>query len=276
MHRFRVLGSEVVVRCEVPGLDPFVEMAIPRAAEELPAQPPIRIELVQGERLHELRHDGRLVYQHHDPACIAIEIESLVTHLAIGALGGWTRLHAGCARVDGRRALFTGDKASGKTTLLLALLAAGHEVHGDENVLLRDGSTLPVPRRFHLREGSLALLPGLAPLTERLRPLRHPEIGPFRFFDPTDLGRPWRVEAAPAAAVFVVESAFGSASRVDPCAKVDLIRHLLFQTINLSRDPGTELRQLSTLSGSTAAFRLRLGDLDGAVRAVADALGSLP
>ena len=67
---------------------------------------------------------------------------------------------------------------------MLTLLAAGHEVHGDENVLLRGGVTLPVPRKFHLREGTLDLVPELATVRESVSSREHPVIGPFRFCGP--------------------------------------------------------------------------------------------
>ncbi len=277
--RYRVLGCPIHIRCAAPRVAPLLAEAAPRAREAgLPAGRAIEIEVRPGgsPNLVEVRHEGRLLYQHFDPVRIAVEIESLVTHLVTEAWAEWTRLHAGCATVAGRRALFSGDKAAGKTTLMLGLLAAGHEVHGDENVLLRGGVTLPLPRKFHLREGTLNLIPEFASVRESLSPREHPVIGPFRFCDPTDLGRPWNVGFAPAAAVFILEPGFGGASVVSPCPKVDLVRHLLFQTVNLSDAPGREIREISLLADAAAAFRLKVGDLAGAVREIETALAALP
>lgn len=277
--RYRVLGCPIQIRCAAPHVAPLLAEAAPRAAEAgLPAGRLIEIEVRPGTEpnLVEVRHDGRLIYQHFDPVRIAVEVETLVTHLVTAAWANWTRLHAGCATIAGRRALFSGDKAAGKTTLMLGLLAAGHEVHGDENVLLRGGVTLPLPRKFHLREGSLDLVPEFASLRKTACPREHPVIGPFRFCGPTDLGRPWSVNLAPADAVFMLEPDFGGASVVSPCPKVDLVRHLLFQTVNLSTTPGREIREISQLADSAAAFRLRVGDLTGAVRAIEAVLDALP
>lgn len=273
--KFRVLGCPVSVRCTAPGVGALLAEAAPRAVEfGLPAGREIEIEIGPGVQrpIVEVRHEGQLIYQHYDPVQIAVEVETLVTHLATGAWAEWVRVHAGCATIGGRRALFTGDKAAGKTTLMLALLAAGHAVHGDENVLLRGGVTLPVPRKFHLREGSLSLVPELEPVRTSLCRREHPEIGPFRFFDPSDLGQTWNVGFAPAAAVFILESGFGGPSIVTPCAKVDAVRHLLFQTMNLSGEPSRELREISLLAGKVNAFRLKVGELAEAIRVIEAAL----
>ena len=277
--RYQVLGCPIHIRCSVPHVAPILAEAAPRAEEEgLPDGRTIEIDVRQGDgrKLIELHHGGRLVCQHFDPVRIAVEVESLVTHQVAESWAGWTRLHAGCATIGGRRALFSGDKAAGKTTLMLTLLAAGHEVHGDENVLLHGGVTLPVPRKFHLRERTLDLVPELAAVRESVSSREHPVIGPFRFCDPIDLGRPWNVGFSPATAVFILEPGFGGASIVTPCAKVDLVRHLLFQTMNLSAEPGREIREISLLADSAAAFRLRVGDLAEAVREIEAALAALP
>lgn len=277
--RYRVLGCPVHILCSALQAAPVLAETAPRAVEEgLPDGCSIEIDIRPGANptLIEVHHGGKLVYQHFDPVRIAVEIETLVTHLVSESWADWTRLHAGCATIAGRRALFSGNKAAGKTTLMLGLLAAGHGVHGDENVLLRGGVTLPLPRKFHLRQGTLDLIPALDPVRTSVSPREHPVIGPFRFCDPTDLGRPWSVSCAPAAAVFILEPGFGGKSVVSPCAKVDLVRFLLFQTVNLPAEPGREIREVSQLAAGVVGFRVKVGDLAGAIREVETALAALP
>jgi hypothetical protein len=185
---------------------------------------------------------------------------------------GWLRLHAGCASLEGHRALFTGDKSSGKTTFLLHLLLSGEEVLCDENVMVKKGRVIPLPRKFHLRDGSFPLLPGLDGVKERLRSYTYQEIGTFRFLDPGDLGREWKTGEGPAAAVFFIEPNFGGPSSVEPMAKIDMVRHLLFQTVNLGERPGGHIGELTGFVGDIGAWRLRLGDLHGAVEGVRAAL----
>ena len=46
--------------------------------------------------------------------------------------------------------------------------------------------------------------------------------------------------------------------------------------MNLSAEPGREIREISQLADSAAAFRLKVGDLAGAVREIEAALATLP
>jgi hypothetical protein len=273
---YRMLGRDIRVRTGEPALAELVPDVAVRAVDDLPPGDPLEITLGREGDLFQVWRRGELVYQSPDPDAIIIELETLVTYLVTEGMTGGLRLHAGCADVSGSRALFTGNKASGKTSFLMKLLTLGGEVPSDENVLLLGGAALPVPRKFHLREATFSLLPELAPHRENSRLYTYAEIGAFRFFDPTDLGRSWRVRRGPVDAVFTIESNFGGASSVEPCPKIDMVRHLLFQTVNLSGRPGPQLAELTRFVNDVAAFRLRLGDIDEAAAAVTAVLEKLP
>lgn len=273
---YRMLGRDIRVRTGEPALAELVPDVAVRAVDDLPPGDPLEISLVREGDLFQVRRRGKLVYQSREPDAIILELETLATYLVTEGMTGGLRLHAGCVDVNGRRALFTGDKASGKTSFLVKMLTLGGEVPSDENVLLLEGTALPVPRKFHLREATFSLLPELVPHRESSRLYTYAEIGAFRFFDPTDLGRPWRVRRAPVDAVFTIESNFGGPSTVEPCPKIDMVRHLLFQTVNLSGRPGPQLAELTRFVNDVAAFRLRLGDLDQAAAAVTAILEKLP
>jgi hypothetical protein len=181
---------------------------------------------------------------------------------------GYTRLHAGSLTLEGRRLLIAGSKGSGKSSLLLKFLTGGAEVHGDENVLFRGGETIPLPRKFHLREGTIELIPELREAAEGLRRYEPSSAPPLCFFDPTDADRPWRVVAAAADAIVFLEPAFGGDSVLVPCPKVEMVQNLLFQTLNLSKEAGPQIGELSRLVEGCACFLLRNGDLGEAANAV--------
>jgi hypothetical protein len=228
----------------------------------------VEIELLELDGLIAVHQDGGLVYQDRDIASVLLQLESMISAHAAQAMRGCTRLHAGSVTLGGRRILVAGSKGSGKTTLLLKLLTEGAEVHGDENVLLRGEETIPLPRKFHLREGTLELIEELRTAVAHLRRYLPSFAPPLYFFDPTVVGMPWRATAATAAAIVFLEPAFGQDSILEPSSKVEMVQNLLFQTLNLSKEAGAQIEDLSRLVRECACFRLRIGDLDAAAAAV--------
>jgi len=73
----------------------------------------------------------------------------------------FVKIHAACGSIQGRRFLVAGDKGAGKTTLITRFFFEGVAVHGDERVLLREQKVIPLPRKFHLKEGTVPLIPQL-------------------------------------------------------------------------------------------------------------------
>lgn len=245
------------------------------AESDLPVADHLNLELTRQHDLVRVWLGGRLVYQDRDVASLLLHVEAMVAAHAAAAMGAWTRVHAGCATLAGKRFLLTGPKGCGKTTLLLRLLAAEAQVHGDENTLVQGENTVPLPRRFHVREGTLALIGALGEAAARLRRYSPPSAPPFRFADPTVFGGPWRTWAAPASAIVVLEPAFGGASTVEPCQKVEMVRHLLFQTLNLAQASEDRVAELADVVRGCACLRLRLGDLGQAADALFEAAAAL-
>lgn len=235
----------------------------------------MEIDLLEADGLIQVHHDGSIAYQDREIGGVLLQLESLVTTLAAGAREGYTRLHAGSVTLEGRRFLVAGPKGAGKSSLLLKLLVGGAEVHGDENVLFRGEETIPLPRKFHLRDGTLEMVPELKGTAAGLRRYEPSSVPPLCFFDPTNAGHPWRVTAAPADAIVFLEPAFGGDSVLEPFPKVEMVQSLLFQTLNLAEKAGPQIEDLSGLVRRCASFRLRNGNLEQAVAALRAAAGRL-
>lgn len=127
-----------------------------------------------------------------DAAADVIYIRMYRRAFEFASLAGWVRVHAVTADVDGRRMLLVGPSGVGKTTLALALAAAGADVQGDESVLVRAGQSLAVARGFHVKAGSDHLVPEAADATADAL-----AIGDVRVLDPHRVVPGWRLRLAP-------------------------------------------------------------------------------
>ena len=263
---YQVLGCRVVIATDVPELAERVRDLAVSPEEDLEPAGEIEIELLQREDgFFEIRRGGRLCDRSRDIDAVIAQLEAVVTRAAVERMGEWTRLHAGCVVVGGARILVSGDKGAGKTTTLLKLLLRGRDVLCDENILLRGGEALPVPRKFHLRDGTISLMRELAPIAATLRKYHVHQLAPFHFFDPSDLGRPWKLSRAPVDAVLFIEAARGERSTITPLAKTELVLRLLLQAPDLDDRASRQIREIATFVAGARPLLLHLGDLDEAV-----------
>jgi hypothetical protein len=270
-----VLGTEVLIRAANRSLAGYAREIAVGAAGAFPPTGRVNIDLLEADGLIQVHQGGSLVYQDREIGAVLLQLESTVTEFVARAMEGYTRLHAGSVTLEGRRFLVAGSKGAGKSSLLLKLLIGGAEVQGDENVLFRGEETIPLPRKFHLRDGTLEMVPELKAAAAGLRRYQPVSVPPLCFFDPTDVGLPWRVKAAPADAIVFLEPAFGGDSILEPFPKVGMVQDLLFQTLNLAEKAGPQIEELSGLVRGCACFRLRNGNLEQAAAALRTAAGRL-
>lgn len=191
----------------------------------------------------------------------------------LGALAGWVRVHGAVVRVDGVRLAIVGAGGAGKTTLALQVLAAGGEVEGDESFLVRDGTVVAVPRRFHVKPGSAAVVPAASGWIERAPTL--PGEPPLQLVDPTDEGLPWNLPVAPLDHVVLLERGPGP-STVRPASGASSVPLLLEQTFPTVERMATVVQEVAGLVRSVGVHHLHVGDDGGALAHIGVIAGSAP
>ncbi len=122
---------------------------------------------------------------------------------------GWVRVHAALVEIGGRALLVVGESGAGKTTLALRLGLAGCVVQSDESVLIRTGTAVGVPRRFHAKGGASNFVPALLQGDGQTPTLSGTEICAVA---PTDLGIQWSITPRQIDHIVCISDVAGSAS----------------------------------------------------------------
>ncbi|MCF8084909.1 MAG: hypothetical protein K9M96_17655, partial [Deltaproteobacteria bacterium] len=112
--------------------------------------------------------EGEALISSEDAEWVTLYVNEMVNFHLNHAMSGFVKIHAACGSFGGKRFLLAGEKGAGKTTLISRLLFEDAAVHGDEKVLVRDREVIPLPRKFHLKEGTIRLIPQLQAVWDKL------------------------------------------------------------------------------------------------------------
>ena len=192
---------------------------------------------------------------------------------------GLFAIHAGAVAGPAGAVIVAGQSGQGKSTLVLGLARRGWALLSDELALLDPSHRLvhPYPRAIHVRPGTVALIPELAPL--EARPWVTLGGGNEWSVAPAEVARLLGTrlgEAAPLAAVVLLQG------RPDPLlqprireelpavAAIELLR----STWAASADfPGT-LEAVGDMVSSVPCYRLAIGAFEPTIEALVARLGS--
>lgn len=173
-------------------------------------------------------------------------------------------IHGASVLIDGRRFVITGDKGAGKTTFMLSLLAAGHEVEGDEHLVLEPDGVIARPRTLRVKPGTLRLVSGLPDGLEQTPTIDIWEGGFIHAVSPALFGRPWVVRPGRLDGIVFIAPNHGGRSVVARLSPNDaferLMRSVIFPGVSMLAET-VRVRRLVT---EAPAFELRLGDLSQA------------
>ena len=195
---------------------------------------------------------------------------------AIAALPDHIRIYAASGIHAGSAFLIIGPEGAGKTTLAVALMLEGVEVTGDWLVLLRDGEALAFPRKFHAREDSLSLLPGLELLDRFAGRIGNPQDGRIVGLDPLEFGKPWKIAPAAVSTIFYIEPNHGSRSELRRSGKVEMTRRVMPHCAPPLSGRQGWLGDLCATVDRADTFVIEFGDIDTALAATLRALGQGP
>lgn len=230
-------------------------------------------EIAADEEGHRIIEDGVLPgYEAPSLMDMLNRLLMLVHAKSLSRFEGTIRIHAGYGERGGRRFIVVGDKGTGKSTLMVKLLLAGFRVTGDELVVVRDGEAFPFPRRFHIKQGSVPLLPEMAGLFETL-PWNDTTYGHKMFsFSPMDAGLEWKVDAGKIDAVFYLEPNHGGATNVEACPKLSMMEKIMPMTFLSETEDHRKIPAVCRMVDEADCYVVRNGDLHGAVEAFKELL----
>jgi hypothetical protein len=262
----RLLACQFEILLDSPLLAGWLDGRLPDAEQDFPVSVRASLTIREAENGYEIQVDGDSPQRAGGLGDAGEAVLALLNRHALAALAGFTKVHAGCAGWRGRRFLVVGAPRTGKSTLIARFLCEGASVEGDELVVLREAWATAYPRRLGLRAGSLALMPQLA--------AARPEMGGGLHLSPSALGRPWRIAPGPVDAVFVLEPNHGRPTRVEPCPRYLMVQRMMAQSEAPHGGGQQWIQEISATVDRACCHTLYVGQLDGAVAAVQEALES--
>ena len=175
---------------------------------------------------------------------------------------GCPLLHGATVLIDGRRLLIVGHKGAGKSTLALHLALAGHQVEGDEHLIVRPDSVVARPRSLRVKDGTLTLLGPLPPAISNA-PAIPGWDGSFtiRSFSPSVGGRDWIIRTGQLSGIIILIANHGGRSQAQPMSGMLAFSRLMGEIMLPKDGVAAAAGRVRTLALSVPAYQLSLGDL---------------
>lgn len=277
-HVFRLRALAVTIESQSPAIHAAAACLVNRAEEQEETERAVHF------RLFERAGDGVEVVENHAdrfrtravPDALALVHRRLGTHLH-GVYERYTFLHAGAVTIDGRLVVIAGRRGAGKTTLLLKLALDGAAFHCDEYVTAsRDGLARTVPRRLHVKPGTLACLPSIDRVC-RGYPMLVLDGGLLFFpLDVADLGIPWRSADARPSAIVHLTPAFDEPPAVTPIAQIESVRRLMHEAQIGDLAFGRQAGDICGVVRGVPCFEVRVGPIDATAEEIRRIATKLP
>lgn len=207
-----------------------------------------------------------------DAEWVTLYVHELINFRVAWHWRNFIKIHTASGSFRGKRFLLAGDKGAGKTTLITRLLFEGAAVYGDETVLLNEEDVIPFPRRFHLKEGTIPLVPQLVPICQRLTSYPAYYGGRFFFFDPTVAGFDWQMKTGKADTLFYLEPCHEKETKIESCPGWLMVQKLMLQSSDFAGNPEGQIGELCHLVDRSDNFIIHLGELDSAVMLIKNIL----
>jgi len=231
----------------------------------------ISIEVLKRDGRYVIVEMGETLICSADPEWVTLYVNELVNFRLAHHMRDFLKIHAACGSLNGRRFLLAGKKGAGKTTLITRLLFDGVSGHGDEKILVRGNEVIPLSGKFHLKDGTVLLIPQLGTIWKNLT--SYPGYGVRTcFFSPLDAGFDWQIRWGHADVIFYLSPNHGRETWTERCPKWEMAQHLILRSSDFDANPEGQIADLCGLTKRSDTFIIHIGELNGAVRAIREIL----
>lgn len=173
-------------------------------------------------------------------------------------------IHGATVVVEGRRVLMVGHKGCGKSTFSLHLAMAGHDVEGDEHLMIRESEVIARPRTLRVKQGSLGLVASLPPAILGAPSILNWDGTAIRSVSPAVGGRPWVIRAGRLDAIVFLVANHGGRSAARRITGNDAFGRVMGEIMLPRTGVAAATGRLRRLALEVPAYQLLLGDLDTA------------
>ncbi len=173
-------------------------------------------------------------------------------------------VHGATVVIDGKRLLIVAGKGTGKSTLALGLMAMGHDVEGDEHLVIGQDGVIARPRSLRIKPHSLEMVGDLPPSVWQSPSYRTPYGMRLYAVSPALFGRPWRITPGPLHSLVFAEANHGGLSIATPMSADEAFRRLMENGYFLEGGIVQMAGRLRRMVAETPAYLLRLGSISSA------------
>lgn len=224
---------------------------------------PVDIEISEVQGFYRLPLPNGTVTEGTSDHCIDV-LHALMISDLLTSHPGHPMIHGATVRICGKRLLVAGGKAAGKSTLALSLLARGHDVEGDEHLLILPDGVVARPRTLRIKPNTLTVIENLPPGIARSPVYRMWNGTSIHAVNPSIFGRPWRISHGRLDGILFAQANHGGRSHAAPISADEAFAGLVANTYFLKSGVAGMAGRLRGLAVQTPAYRLQLGDLDSA------------
>lgn len=217
--------------------------------------------------LSELLAEGRSIQRASGPGSMMTWVIADVGRGALTGAPEHATVHAGVVSRGDVAVMLPAPPDHGKTTTVVGLVRAGFAFLSDESapIGIEDGLVHPFPRPLMLSPDSMRLFPelraSLPAWHHTFRSLNH-------LVSPMDLRHDCLGKTGPVRYIVAPSYAKGAETRLEPASRAEMLTLLLEQTFNLRTLGTAAVERLATTVREAECYRLTIGDLDAAVRAI--------
>ncbi|MDZ7697200.1 MAG: hypothetical protein U5R49_09865 [Deltaproteobacteria bacterium] len=230
------------------------------------------VDVLKGDCRYTIKEGDETFISCCDPEWVTLYVNELVNFRLAQRMKDYVKIHAACGSYNGKRFLLVGEKGAGKTTCITRCLFENIAACGDEEVLVKGCEVIPLPRKFHLKEGTVPLVPQLGSIWNRLT--SYPTSYGVRlcFFDPLDACFKWETKWGEVDTIFYLEPNHGELTQVETCPRWLMTQRIISQSLDFATDPESQIADLCEIVAGSDCFLMAIGELDGAVRTIKGAL----